>query len=157
MRNMLVNILIFSIIFQSNFAFAGKVQQQGIKTAAECVAAGATAATCLPLDSQIYVGSNGINDTLANAIINGQIGASAGGSTVELLSNPGFESGGATQGWTSTGGTVVTNTSGTHLFFGNKSAQWTASASAQQFKSSALAIAGLAGGNCSASLYYTYG
>lgn len=57
---------LFLILFSLN-VFAVKVQQQGIKTAAECVAAGATAATCSPLDSQIY--SSVLSKQLDSAIV----------------------------------------------------------------------------------------
>jgi hypothetical protein len=56
---------------------AGKIQDQDLKSAAELIAAGATAAS-LPNDTKIYVTANGINDTLANAITNGQIGSGGG-------------------------------------------------------------------------------
>jgi hypothetical protein len=157
MKTFTTYLALLAMVFHTSLGFAaGKLQNEDFKSAADLVAAGSTAAHLLN-DSKIYVASNGINDTLANAIVNGQIGSSAGGVGVELLSNPGFESGGATQGWSTTGGTVVTTTSGSHLFFGNKSADWVATASGQKFQSSAIAIAGLAGQNCSASFYYQYG
>lgn len=44
----------------TSIAWAGsKIQRQGIKTAAECIAAGSTAANCLPLHSQIYDSTHG--------------------------------------------------------------------------------------------------
>jgi microcystin-dependent protein len=108
-------------------------------------------------DNQLYVGANGVNDTLYNAITNGNIGGSGGGATgIELLPNPGFESGGATTNWSSTGGTVATVSSGINLLYGKKSASWQATASGQIFESAVLPIQGLVGGNCSASIYYTY-
>jgi hypothetical protein len=53
-KSILATILIFT---QVN-AYAGKIQTQDIKTSAECVTAGATAATCLPKTSQIYDPTN---------------------------------------------------------------------------------------------------
>jgi hypothetical protein len=107
-------------------------------------------------DSKLYVSANGINDTLANAITNGALGSSGGGVGVELLSNPNFEQGTITQGWSSTGGSAALVTSGANLIEGKKSASWTPSASGQIFQSAAVAIQGLAGGNCSASIGYYY-
>jgi len=61
-------------------ANAAKIQKQGIKTSAECIAAGATDATCLPEDTQIYVTANSINQKLSTAITNGLLGGGGGGS-----------------------------------------------------------------------------
>lgn len=106
-------------------------------------------------DTKLYVSANSINDTLYNAIANGQIGSSGGAGGIELLANPGFEQGGLT-GWTASGGTTGTVTSGSNLIAGKTTASWTATASAQTFSSAAYAIQGLAGGQCSAQLYYLY-
>lgn len=57
---------------------AGKIQDQDVKSAAELVSAGATAASLIN-DTKIYVTGSGINDTLANAITNGQIGSGGTG------------------------------------------------------------------------------
>lgn len=54
-----------------------KIQRQGIKTDTEIVAAGGSIAN-LPGDDQMYVSANGINKTLKQAIIDGDI---AGGSS----------------------------------------------------------------------------
>jgi hypothetical protein len=56
---------------------AGKIQNEDIKSVAELVAAGATAAS-LPNDDKIWVTANGINRTLKQAIIDDVFG---GGST----------------------------------------------------------------------------
>lgn len=62
---------------------AGKIQNQDIKSAAELVSAGATAAS-LPNDDKIYVTALSINKTLKQAIIDGDIGG--GGAPVEQTS-----------------------------------------------------------------------
>lgn len=55
---------------------AGKIQNEDIKTAAELVSAGATAAS-LPNDDKVYVSALSINKTLKQAIIDGDIGTGA--------------------------------------------------------------------------------
>lgn len=55
---------------------AGKIQDADIKSAAELVSAGATAAS-LPNDDKIYVSALSINKTLKQAIIDGDIGTGA--------------------------------------------------------------------------------
>lgn len=52
---------------------AGKIQNEDIKSAAELVSAGATAAS-LPNDDKVYVTASSINKTLKQAIIDGDIG-----------------------------------------------------------------------------------
>ena len=52
----------------------GKIQKQDIKTAAELVSAGATAAD-LPQDTQVYVSALGLNKTLSQAITDGDFAA----------------------------------------------------------------------------------
>ena len=47
------NFLLLFLIFSLNL-YASGIQQQDIKTEAQCISAGATAANCLPLSSQIY-------------------------------------------------------------------------------------------------------
>ena len=106
-------------------------------------------------DSKIYVGTNGINDQLSNAISNGVLSPVLP-AQVELLTNPGFEIGGVTNGWSTTGGTAVTVSSGSNLIFGTKTAQWTASGSGQKFQSAAMTINGLTGLTCEGSIYYKY-
>lgn len=56
---------------------AGKIQKQDIKTEAELISGGATAAD-LPNDTQIYITANGINKTLDQAISDGDITPSGG-------------------------------------------------------------------------------
>jgi len=75
---------------------AGKIQNEDIKSAADLVAAGGTAAQ-LPNDTKIYMTANGINDTLYNAVLAGKIGSGGGGS-FNYISNGNFETG-ATTGW----------------------------------------------------------
>lgn len=53
----------------------GKIQDQDLKSVAELVAAGATAAS-LPNDTKVYVTANSINKTLNQAITDGDIGSS---------------------------------------------------------------------------------
>lgn len=63
-----------------------------------------------------------------------------------LLSNPGFEAGLA--GWTASGGTYTTSSTAANVGSGNSAGSWDASAAAQTFTSSAVAIpAGLYGRN----------
>lgn len=64
-----------------------KIQKQGIKTAAECVTDGATAATCLPEDTQIYVTANGLNKQLSAAITAGDFGDGNGGPTFTTITS----------------------------------------------------------------------
>ena len=75
---------------------AGKIQNEDIKSAADLVAAGGTAAQ-LPNDTKVYMTANGINDTLYNAVVAGKIGSGGGGS-FNYISNGNFETG-ATTGW----------------------------------------------------------
>lgn len=157
MKNILSLLLLATmVILPSNGAFAvNKIQQQGIKTAADCTGAGATLANCLPLDAQIYDSTNA--QQLSVSIANGQLGGSGGSAGgIELLKNPGFESGVITNGWSSSGGTATLITSGSHLMFGNATASWVATASAQTFSSLAMAVNGLSSTNCSAYIYYNY-
>lgn len=77
---------------------AGKIQGADVKTVAELVSAGATAAS-LPLDTQTYVTALSINKTLYQAITDGDI---AGGSAIKFTAtNAGGQSIGDTQttGW----------------------------------------------------------
>jgi len=69
------------------FAIAGKIQRQGIKTPAECVAAGSTAAECSPRDSQIYVTGGSINKQLDVAIADGDISSGIGLSGASSANN----------------------------------------------------------------------
>lgn len=87
-----------------------------------------------------------------------EFGSGAGGASgVNLLKNPGFESGIAA-GWTNTGGTFAAVTSGANLLIGKGSATFTASASGQFFQSTAYATPnGLAGQSCAASITYKGG
>lgn len=71
----LVSILAF-LASQLSFG-VGKIQQQDIKTLSQCVTAGATGATCLPLDQQIWDTTN--NQQLSASIANGQLGGGGGG------------------------------------------------------------------------------
>lgn len=73
----LVTLLV--VLGQINFAQAGKIQNEDVKSAAELISAGSTVAHLIN-DSKIYVSANGINDQLSNAITNGLIGGGGGGS-----------------------------------------------------------------------------
>jgi len=59
---------------------AGKIQRQDVKTEAELVGAGATKADLIN-DTQIYVTATGINKTLDDAIVDGDLGGGGGGIT----------------------------------------------------------------------------
>jgi hypothetical protein len=65
--------------------------------------------------------------------------------------NPGFESG--KSGWTASGGTFTTVTSGSNVLFGKGSATWDSNAASQTFSSSTKTIPnGLLGRNCEAAI-----
>lgn len=59
---------------------AGKIQKQDVKTEAELVAAGATKADLIN-DTQIYVSASGINKSLDDAIIDGDLSGGGGGTS----------------------------------------------------------------------------
>ncbi len=153
MKNWMTLLLLLT---QSALAGVGQVQQQDIKTAAQCTTAGAPLSACLPLDQQIYVTANGINSQLSTAISSGLIGGGGGSSGINLLSDPGFEiTGSLSSYWTATGGTLAEVTSGSNLLIGGGSATYQATASSQSMQSSLYAIPnGLKGANCSASMLY---
>jgi len=69
----------------------GKIQNEDIKSAAELVSAGATAAS-LPNDDKVYVTANGVNKTLKQAILDGDIGGGGGSKNYLATKNGGFES-----------------------------------------------------------------
>lgn len=71
--------LVIGLLVSSNVLAGSKIQRQGIKTAAECVAAGSTAANCLPRSDQVY--DTTLSKTLSQAIIDGDI---SGGGTSTL-------------------------------------------------------------------------
>jgi hypothetical protein len=75
LNSILAALLIYTQLF-SPIAEASKIQQQGIKTLADCTAAGATGATCLPLTAQVWDSTNG--QQLSASIANGQIGGGGG-------------------------------------------------------------------------------
>ncbi len=91
-----------------------------------------------------------------------QVGSGGGGGVgTELLPNGDFELGGVTSGWTATGLTAANVTDATRLtapFVIDKkfSANLTATAVGQTFKSAAFPVLGLSGGSCAASLRYLY-
>jgi hypothetical protein len=72
----------------------GRLQDADFKTLTQITNAGGTAASLLN-DSKIYVGANGINQTLNSAIASGLIGGGAG---INLVSNGSFEASGVA-GW----------------------------------------------------------
>lgn len=61
----------------------GRIQNEDIKSAAELVAAGGTAAQ-LPNDTKVYVTANSYNKTLAQAIIDGDLGGSGLDSSFDI-------------------------------------------------------------------------
>ena len=67
-------------------AFAGKIQNADVKSLAELTAGGATKAQLIN-DTKIYVSTNNINDTLSNAIANGQIGGGSGSNIIADFEN----------------------------------------------------------------------
>lgn len=77
-----------------------KIQKQGVKTEAEVVSDGGTAADLIN-DTQIYVSANSINKTLDDAIVDGDIGGMSLSSIVR--------GGGCTKGGSSSGDTTVVN------------------------------------------------
>lgn len=82
---------------------------------------------------------------------------SGGANGIQLLTNGDFESG-ITLGWTNTGGTFASVSSGSNLLVGKKSATFLASASTQSVQSSLYAIPnGLVGQACAASMMYKGG
>jgi hypothetical protein len=82
---------------------------------------------------------------------------SGGASGIQLLTNGDFESG-ITLGWTNTGGTFASVSSGSNLLVGKKSATFTASASGQSVQSSLYTIPnGLTNQACAASMMYKGG
>lgn len=82
---------------------------------------------------------------------------SGGGAGINLLKNPGFESGVA-QGWSNTGGTFAPVTVGANLLVGKGSALFTASAGSQSIQSTLYSVPnGLAGQACAASVMYKGG
>jgi hypothetical protein len=66
---------------------AGKIQNEDIKSSAELVAAGGTAAQ-LPNDTKIYLTALGLNKTLSAAIIAGDIGGSSGSGALQWIDGP---------------------------------------------------------------------
>lgn len=116
MKQYLSILLSALIAFSPNIslAAANKTQKQGVKTSAECIAAGATDATCLLEDAAVYVTANGLNKTLSAAITAGDISGGGGGNGLNqnMLSNPGADAN-STTGWTASGGSFAsTGTSG---------------------------------------------
>ena len=81
-------------------------------------------------------------------------GSGGGGSGINLLSNGGFETGIA-DGWTSSGGTFAEVSSGSNLLYQEKSATFTASATAQYFETALVTTPEILGGqDCMAKIDY---
>ena len=81
---------------------------------------------------------------------------SGSGAGINILANPGFETG-VSQGWTNTGGTFAPAT-GSNILIGRGSAAFTASATGQSFQSTLTVIPnGLYGQPCAASMLYLGG
>ncbi len=106
----------------------------------------------MPNDDKIYV--NKFADTLKNVIDNEhQLTGKLASAHVELLPDPGFENA-ATNTWNFSAGTVTYDT-GAGAFYGNRTLRWTPTGSGQTADSGQIAIKGLVGQNCSASMYYS--
>lgn len=71
---------------------AGKIQNEDVKTEAELVSAGGTAAQLIN-DSKIWISALGLNKTLDDAIVAGDIGGGGGYAVVEINSNVTLASG----------------------------------------------------------------
>lgn len=114
MRQFLSYLTTVALLFAGTPTYASKIQQQGIKSAADCTAAGAALGSCLPLDSQIYMTSTTPNMQLSSAVAAGLIGG-GGVAGKNYLSNASFEafSSGFT-GWTLSGATPTANTTDYH-------------------------------------------
>lgn len=149
-----ISILSIYALLLSQLAWSGKIQDADVKSLSEIQAAGGSAAGLIHT-SKIYDETN--SQQLLTSIANGQLGGGGGsGQGVELLTNPGFENGGAA-GYVATGGAFSIVTSGSNLLFQHASATFQATASGQMVHlSTPPAIKGLAGGNCSAQIYYSY-
>lgn len=106
-------ILLTAVLSLSPYsALAGKIQKQGVKTSAECTAAGATDATCLIEDAQIYDTTNG--QKLSTSIATGALGGGSSGATKNYVKNPGAESN--TTDVTASGSATVTRNTTTPLY-----------------------------------------
>lgn len=136
-------------------AFAvGKIQNEDVKSLTELTGAGGSISQLINT-SKIYDATNG--QQLSTSISNGALGGGGGGAGgIELIPNPNFESNGIVNGWTNTGGTFAAVTSGANLLFQKTSASFLATAIGQTVQSTAVAVQGLSGTNCSVGIYYTY-
>ena len=84
-------ILIFiSLMLFALTARAGRLMDADHASESELVSAGATKAQLLN-DTKIYISAEGLNKTLDDAIIDGDIGGGAGGSRLNLVEHPSFE------------------------------------------------------------------
>lgn len=148
----IVSLIALLALFNANLAWSvGKIQNEDVKSVTDLTNAGSDQTHLINTD-KIYDILN--QQQLSASISSGALGGSGGSGGIELLSNTGFE--GGTTGWTASGGTFTTINSGSNLIAGGKTASWVASASTQTLSSSAMVIKGLAGGQCSASMYYLY-
>lgn len=84
MKNLFTALILLALLGAPP-SHAAKVQRQGIKTAAECVSAGSTAANCLPLDAQVWVAS--LSKQLSTAI--GDSSLKPGSSTIQRFTSSG--------------------------------------------------------------------
>lgn len=75
MKKFVAKLLIVSQLL-CNFAFAGKIQNEDVKSLSDLTGAGGSAAQLIN-DSKIYVTANGLNEQLSAAITNGDIGGAA--------------------------------------------------------------------------------
>lgn len=84
-------------------------------------------------------------------------GSGSGGAGINILANPGYESGIA-QGWSNTGGAFLAVSAGSNLLIGKGSATFQAGVAGNFVVSSQTTIPnGLAGQNCAASMMYKGG
>lgn len=118
----------------------GRLQNEDFKSSAELVSAGGAASQLLN-DSKIYITAQGINDTLSNAITNGQIGA--GGTKNYIISGNTFESN-TTTGWS------LARTTLSNKFPNQVSGSWTSAAGTLSFAT--VGSGNQLAGNYSASL-----
>jgi hypothetical protein len=149
--------LVSAFLLTSTAYSKGKLQDSDFKSLSELTTAGGTSSQLLN-DTKIYITASGINSQLSSAITNGLIGGGGGGSSgVNLIVNPGFETG-IVQGYSSSGGTFAAISSGSNLLIGKGSATFQATATGQYMSSAAYAVPnGLKGTNCAVGALYSGG
>lgn len=106
-------ILILALLTQCNPSFANKIQQQGFKNASDCAAAGVPIATCLLLDSQVYISANGVDVSLHDALVAGTLIPNVGAPTGTVAM---FAGSTAPSGWKMCDGSAISRTTFSALF-----------------------------------------